>query len=104
MPQRQRFTRPAKLALAPACRLCVQLGMFNSEKRGFNPPLANWLRGPLRERLSGLPGRLQSATNGQIPSERAQALLRGFNDWAKATAEQVLQLLMLETALRQLHP
>jgi asparagine synthase (glutamine-hydrolysing) len=102
LPREQRFTEPAKLALAKACTLCTQTGLFDQKKRGFNPPLAPWLRGELRARLDGLGARLQTSTTNQIAAARADALVRAFLDGRDALAEQVLQLLILDVSLRQL--
>jgi len=102
MPRAQRFSEPAKLALAAACELCTRLGMFEQKKRGFTPPLAGWLRGELRARLDGIGARLQTATAGQIAGARAEHLVQTFLGGRDALAEQVLQLLILDISLRQL--
>jgi len=102
LPRARRFTKPPKLALAAACHLCVHLGLFEQKKRGFNPPLASWLRGDLGERLNGIGARLEAATSGQIAAARAEALVRAFRAGHEPLAEQVLQLLILDVSLRQL--
>jgi len=102
LPRARRFSRPPKLALAAACQLCVHLGLFEQKKRGFNPPLASWLRGDLGERLNGIGTRLEAATSGQIDAGRAEDLIEAFRTGRQALAEQVLQILILDVSLRQL--
>lgn len=102
LPPRERFTRPAKLALATACGVCRELKLFGQKKRGFNPPLDLWLRGDLRARLAGLGGRLEAVTCGQLHAARVQRLLDAYLGGRTALAEQVLQLLILDVSLCQL--
>lgn len=102
MPADQRFTAPAKLALAQACNVCSKLDLFNQPKRGFNPPIAEWLRGDLRGLLSGLALRLENVSDGQLPAARTQPLINRFLAGRNRDAEQVLQLLLLSESLQQL--
>jgi asparagine synthase (glutamine-hydrolysing) len=101
MPKEARFTKPRKLALAA---LCPQLrgaayDPFHAPKRGFNPPLAQWLRGDLAPRLDGLGTRLAAATGGQVAAAPAQALVDGYRAGDTRREERVLQLLMLAESL-----
>ena len=102
LPDAERFTRPRKLALAAACGPCRELKLFGQKKRGFNPPVGRWLKNELRGRLDGLGTRLQQSTGGQIAAARAQQLVDVFISGENARAEQVLQLLILDTSLRQI--
>lgn len=102
LPRAERFTRPRKLAFAGACPPCGEFRLFEQKKRGFNPPIRSWLRQELRARLDGLGTRLGAATNAQLDGAHAQALIDRFLAGEGARAEQVLQLLILETSLKQL--
>jgi asparagine synthase (glutamine-hydrolysing) len=102
LPAGERFTQPAKQALAQDCKVCGDLGLLQQKKRGFNPPVALWLRRELRTRLDGLGPRLQSTTRGQLAAERVDRLVAAFLGGDEARAEQVLQLLILDVSLKQL--
>ncbi|MDH3513556.1 MAG: asparagine synthase (glutamine-hydrolyzing), partial [Gammaproteobacteria bacterium] len=102
LPESRRFTRPRKLALAGVCQPCVEMKIFEREKRGFNPPVADWLRQELRGRLDGLGRRLGELTAGQLDAGRCQQLVDKFLGADAARAEQVLQLLILAESLHQL--
>lgn len=98
----KRFTRPRKLALGAVCDICRESKLFDAAKRGFNPPVASWLRNELRERLGGLGARLARSTQNQLDGARVQQFVDGFVTGNDARAEQVLQLLILDTSLTQL--
>jgi asparagine synthase (glutamine-hydrolysing) len=102
LPPSQRFTTPAKRALAPACGVCDELRLFNQKKRGFNPPLAPWLRVELASYLNGLEARLEAVTQGQLQAARVAHLVNEFRAGRDARAEQILQLIILDVSLRQL--
>jgi asparagine synthase (glutamine-hydrolysing) len=102
MPARERFTRPAKLALEPLCAACRELGLFRRKKRGFNPPLARWLRDDLAEELDAAGERLQAATCGQIRAEAARSIIARYRSGETRLAERVLQLAILAESLAQL--
>ena len=102
MPRTRRFTRPAKLALAPACVLCRDLGLFGAKKRGFNPPLGRWLHDDLADRLDGLGARLERASAGQIDAHAADAFVAAYRAGRERLAENVLQLAVLEESLSQI--
>lgn len=97
----QRFTQPAKRVLAPLCDPCRTLGLFEQKKRGFNPPLRRLLRTDLGERLEGLGGGLQQASDGQLDAAAVDALVAVY-DGDESLAEQILQLVMLQESLSQL--
>jgi asparagine synthase (glutamine-hydrolysing) len=101
MPRAERFTKPPKLALAPLCPQLRGAGYdpFRAPKRGFNPPLAQWLRGDLAPRLDGLGARLADATGGQLAASAAQRFVDGYRAGDDRREEQVLQLLMLAESL-----
>ena len=98
----QRFTQPAKQALAAQCGVCGALDLLNRPKRGFNPPVDAWLRGPLAARLEGLGEMLTATTHGQISASRTQVLLDAWRHGQGPKAEHVLQLLLLALSLAQL--
>ena len=98
----QRFTRPAKRLLQPACAELDGLQLFDRKKRGFNPPLARWLRDDLADRFDGLGTRLAAATDGQLSATAIDQLSRTYRNGQESLAEQVLQLIVLDESLRQL--
>jgi len=102
LPDAKRFTQPRKLALGAVCDTCREFELFDAEKRGFNPPVAKWLRSELRGRLDGLGTRLAHSTHDQLDAPRVQQFVDGFIAGTDARAEQVLQLLILDTSLSQL--
>jgi asparagine synthase (glutamine-hydrolysing) len=98
----KRFTRPRKLALGAVCDTCREFKLFDTAKRGFNPPVGQWLHHELRERLAGLGARIAQSTQNQLNGPRVQQFADGFISGNNARAEQVLQLLILDTSLSQL--
>lgn len=107
LPDATRFTKPAKRLLAQAMPQLAPLDLFHRKKRGFNPPLRPWLRESLAGRLPGLGERLARLTQQQLKAERIDAFAQAYLDGKEALAEQLLQLLILDTSLAQLaasHP
>jgi asparagine synthase (glutamine-hydrolysing) len=102
LPKKQRFTRPPKLLLQSAIDPRLPADFFQRKKRGFNPPLREWLRVKLADRFDGLGTRLQDLTAGQLSAGRVDAFARHYLGPAEHAAEQVLQLLILDESLRQL--
>src|SRR5208283_1257027 len=102
IPAAQRFTRPAKLFLAPALAPIADLNPFARKKRGFNPPLDGWLRGDLAPRLDGLGERLCALSAGQLDAARVDCFVTAWRSESGSLAEQLLQLLILDESLRQL--
>jgi len=102
LPQEQRFTEPPKLLLQSAIDPRLPADFFRRKKRGFNPPLRDWLRVKLAERFEGLGNRLQDLTAGQLTAGPVDAFVRHYLDRAEHAAEQVLQLLILDESLCQL--
>ncbi len=76
--------------------------LFNRKKRGFNPPLRDWLRDGLAQRFAGLGQRLQDATAGQLVARPVDSFVQRYVAGAEALAEQVLQLIVLDESLGQL--
>jgi asparagine synthase (glutamine-hydrolysing) len=101
LPPRERYTRPPKLALARALdsRLTEVL---RRKKRGFNPPLREWLRVGLAARYAGLGARLARTSAGQLEAQAVDRFARHYLEGAEQAAEQVLQLLILDESLAQL--
>ena len=102
LPESERFTRPPKLLLQPACTELDDLRLFQRKKKGFNPPLGGWLRQDLAVRFDGLGERLAAATEDQISAAAVQQLSARYRGGHDPLAEQVLQLLILDESLRQL--
>lgn len=98
----ERFTRPAKQMLAAAMGELAALDLFNRKKRGFNPPLKDWLRSDLAARLPGLGQRLQDLTQGRLLASAVDAFAKAYLAGDEALAEQLLQLLILDASLGQL--
>ena len=101
MPDRERFTQPAKKLFASVTERLTSLDLFNLKKRGFNPPLQPWLKEDLKQRFAGLGERLQAHTQGQINAARVERLVVEYQN-RPALAEQVLQLIILDASLSQL--
>ena len=101
MPGHERFTQPAKQALAATCPQAAAFEFFKRKKMGFNPPLSGLLNA-LSGRLAVLPERLAANSQGQF----SQAALRqAVTHWRpdNGYGEQLLQLLILDESLQQLH-
>ena len=102
LPEKVRFTRPAKLMLAPACENLSDPQLFHRKKRGFNPPLRPWLRGALAQRFDGLGERLAALTGGLLSETAIAEMLERYESGDEALAEGVLQVLILDESLQQL--
>lgn len=100
MPAAERFTDPAKQALAGVCPQADEFAFFARKKMGFNPPVAGLLQS-LQGRFAGLPERLAALTGGQLS---AAALNEALAQWRsdRGYGEQLLQLLILDESLQQL--
>ncbi len=102
LPARQLYTRPPKMLLQAAIDKRLPADFFHRKKRGFNPPLREWLRVKLSDRLGGLGARLQRLSAGQLAAEPVDAFITHYLGGAEHAAEQVLQLLVLDESLAQL--
>jgi asparagine synthase (glutamine-hydrolysing) len=102
VPVGEHFTRPAKHLLARVMEPLAPLGLFERKKRGFNPPLTDWLRDDLHGRCAGLGKRLATRTEGQLRADAIQALTLAYYSGAHHLAEQLLQLYILDESLDQL--
>lgn len=100
MPASERFTDPAKQALAGVCPQAAEFAFFERKKMGFNPPVQTLLQS-LRPRLAGLPERLAANSDGQL---NVGALAQAVDAWSAEPGygEQLLQLLILDESLAQL--
>ena len=65
-------------------------------------PLHEWLRVKLVDRFDGLGARLQHLSAGQLAAGPVDAFISHYLGGAEHTAEQVLQLLVLDESLAQL--
>jgi asparagine synthase (glutamine-hydrolysing) len=102
LPAQERYTQPAKLLLRPALDPRLPADFFQHKKRGFNPPLRDWLRVRLADRFDGLGERLQRSSGGQLAAAAVDAFVGHYARGAERLAEQVLQLLILDESLAQL--
>ena len=102
IPENQRFTNPPKLIFEDMCPELRPLKIFGLKKRGFNPPLDQWIGNDLSRRFGGLGHRLENATHGQISSTAVDRYCKRFIGAINAPAEQLLQLVMLDESLAQL--
>ena len=98
----QCYTQPAKQTLAARCDVCREENLLHAPKRGFNPPIDPWLRGPLAAQLENLGATLTTHTQGQIAAARADALIQAWREHRGVKAEHILQLLLLAVSLTQL--
>lgn len=101
LPAERRFTQPPKRFLASLAPGLDALGVFARRKRGFNPPLADWLTIDLADRMDAAGTSLAASTGGQLDATRTDAMIAAYAR-TPALAEQVLSLLMLDECLRQL--
>jgi len=105
LPIEELYTRPPKMLLQAAIDKRLPADFFRRKKRGFNPPLRDWLRVKLADRLDGLGDRLQRSSAGQLAAGPVDAFVHHYLGGAEHAAEQVLQLLILDESLAQLaHP
>ncbi len=105
LPVEELYTRPPKMLLQAAIDKRLPADFFRRKKRGFNPPLRDWLRVKLADRLDGLGARLQRLSAGQLAAGPVDAFVHHYLGGAEHAAEQVLQLLILDESLAQLaHP
>jgi asparagine synthase (glutamine-hydrolysing) len=102
LPDATRFTRPAKYLLAQAMPQLAPLDLFHRKKRGFNPPLNEWLRRSLSPRLEGMGSRLAALTQQQLDAGRLDQFSQRYLGGDNTLAEQLLQLLILDESLSQL--
>jgi len=97
-----RYTRPAKHILSAVMAPLDSLRLFERKKRGFNPPLSDWLRGDLQARVDGLGARLAALSGNLLKAKPVDLLATSYLEGASHLAEQLLQLLLLDESLRQL--
>lgn len=102
VPSAQRYTQPAKHLLAEVMTPLASLRLFEQKKRGFNPPLTDWLQGDLRPRLADLGRRLATRSDGVLDAVAVQSMAQAYYDGARHLAEQLLQLYILDESLAQL--
>jgi asparagine synthase (glutamine-hydrolysing) len=102
LPERERFTTPAKKLLAPLLAPIEDRQPFERKKRGFNPPLEGWLDGDLAPRQEGLGARLAATSSGQLDAARVDTLVASWRGGDKRLGEQLLQLMLLDESLAQL--
>lgn len=100
LPKKLRFTQPAKQLLKDIAPLITPI--FKRKKKGFNPPLASWLKTDLKSNTINLGKRLEKLTFQQISAHSCDKLISCYYDGENNLAEQVLQLIILEESLQQL--
>lgn len=101
LPASRRFSQPAKQALLQTCPPALMQALKTRPKRGFNPPLHQWLQQDLRPYWQDLAEPLEQLTQGQLAAEPIRQLLKQYQQ-DPSYAEQVLQLVILAESLRQL--
>ncbi|HZO03417.1 MAG TPA: asparagine synthase (glutamine-hydrolyzing) [Burkholderiales bacterium] len=101
-PEDSVYTKPPKRMLQAGLDARLPGDFLSRKKRGFNPPLARWLREELAPRFDGLGERLQNLTSSQLRREPVDAFVQRYVAGAERLAEQVLQLVILDECLRQL--
>ena len=97
MPVEQRFTAKAKQALSDVSPQVERV--LNLKKKGFNPPLTQWLRESWNGRYAGLGSRLASNSLKFIEADAADQLVQDYQAGKENLAERVLQLLILDRIL-----
>ena len=97
---RERFTDPAKRLLITAAPEATDA--LNRKKRGFNPPLGQWLGRDLSEHMEELGPRLSLRSNGQLDAAVVREVVTRYDRGENHFAEQLLQLLILDESLGQL--
>jgi asparagine synthase (glutamine-hydrolysing) len=100
-PTEERYTQPPKRLLASALDPRLPADVLDRKKRGFNPPLRDWLT-KLCARLDGLGERLEASSGGQLAAARIDEFVSRYRSGRERLAEQVLQLLILDESLMQL--
>jgi asparagine synthase (glutamine-hydrolysing) len=104
LPHSERFTSPRKVLLKRAFPPALApLHLFSRKKRGFNPPLGQWLDHDLADRMPELPARLALRTDGWLSATRLRAFVERYRAGGAHLGEQMLQLLVLDESLTQLN-
>jgi len=98
----ERFTEPPKLLLERLIPELKPLDLFGRKKRGFNPPLRDWLARDLAGRFEGLGARLADATSRQVDAAADDRFCASYLHASDQPGEQLLQLLILDESLAQL--
>jgi asparagine synthase (glutamine-hydrolysing) len=98
----ERFTEPPKLLLERLIPELKPLDLFGRKKRGFNPPLRDWLARDLAGRFEGLGSRLADATSRQVDAAAVDRFCASYLHAGDQPGEQLLQLLILDESLAQL--
>jgi asparagine synthase (glutamine-hydrolysing) len=99
---RERFTDPPKLLIERLIPELKPLELFGRKKRGFNPPLRDWLTRDLAARFDGLGARLSEATSRQVDAAAVDRFCGRYLHARDQPGEQLLQLLILDESLAQL--
>lgn len=100
LPENVRFTNPAKSLLASHAQETRQI--LKRKKRGFNPPLDDWIRNDFIDRIHNMGHRLNKNTGGQLSVHSCNSLVKNYLSGANFLAEQIIQLVMLDESLQQL--
>ncbi len=96
----QRFTDPAKRLLVTAAPEAAEALL--RKKRGFNPPLKQWLGNDLAGYMDELGPRLSERSMGQLDTTVVREFVTRYRGGEEHFAEQLLQLLILDESLGQL--
>ena len=97
-----RDAQKPKHHLAALSRTVAQLNLESLPKRGFNPPLVDWLTRDLAAHTRALADTLPQLGTGSIRRAGVEQFAAMFVTNPARHAEKMLQLLMLDESLRQL--
>lgn len=96
-PDTERFTTKPKQALSSVSPQVERV--LNLKKKGFNPPLTQWLRESWKDRYEGMGSRLARNSLGLIEAGVADQLVHDYQAGKENLAERILQLLILDRIL-----
>ncbi|MEM9053139.1 MAG: asparagine synthase C-terminal domain-containing protein, partial [Bacteroidota bacterium] len=71
------------------------IGYFEGSKKGFEAPLTNWLKGPLKKRIEDLFSRKRIESQNIFNYEKIQSLIKKVNSRAPGDAPHTMWALLL---------
>jgi len=100
LPENIRFTNPAKSLLASHAQETGHI--LQRKKRGFNPPLDDWIKNDLIDRAHDMGQRLNRNTDQQLSVRSCDSLIKHYLSGSDFLSEQIIQLIILDESLHQL--
>lgn len=100
-PDKLRFSQPPKRLLLEQTGMAVDDWLYRN-KRGFSPPLQEWVERDLASRYHELGQRLERLTNGLLKAVAVETFCH-VGQRQSSCYENILQLLILDESLSQLH-